>query len=92
MADIGNAPSRAIDARRIDQLIRELSKTGTGITAIVVSHDPASIFGVADRIAFLYQGVVRALATPAELEASADPVVQQFIRGRSAGPMETPGF
>jgi phospholipid/cholesterol/gamma-HCH transport system ATP-binding protein len=79
-----------VSARRIDQLVRELSKTG--ITAIVVSHDPPSIFGVADRIAFLYQGVVRALATPIELEASTDPVVQQFIHGRSAGPMETPGF
>jgi phospholipid/cholesterol/gamma-HCH transport system ATP-binding protein len=79
-----------VSARRIDQLVRELAKTG--ITPIVVSHDPPSIFGVADRIAFLYQGVVRALATPAELEASTDPVVQQFIRGRSAGPMETPGF
>ncbi|HEX4449863.1 MAG TPA: ATP-binding cassette domain-containing protein [Kofleriaceae bacterium] len=79
-----------VSARRIDQLVRELAKTG--ITAIVVSHDPPSIFGVADRIALLYQGVVRALATPAELEASTDPVVQQFIRGRSAGPMETPGF
>jgi phospholipid/cholesterol/gamma-HCH transport system ATP-binding protein len=79
-----------VSARRIDQLVRELAKTG--ITAIVVSHDPPSIFGVADRIAFLYQGVVRALATPAELDASPDPVVQQFIHGRSAGPMETPGF
>jgi phospholipid/cholesterol/gamma-HCH transport system ATP-binding protein len=79
-----------VSARRIDQLVRELANTG--ITAIVVSHDPPSIFGVADRIAFLYQGVVRALATPAELEASIDPVVQQFIHGRSAGPMETPGF
>jgi phospholipid/cholesterol/gamma-HCH transport system ATP-binding protein len=79
-----------VSARRIDQLIRELAKTG--ITAVVVSHDPPSIFGVADRIAFLYQGVVRALATPTELEASPDPVVQQFIHGRSAGPMETPGF
>ncbi|HEY1546261.1 MAG TPA: ATP-binding cassette domain-containing protein [Kofleriaceae bacterium] len=81
-----------VSARRIDQLIRELSQSGTGITAIVVSHDPPSIFGVADRIAFLYQGVVRELATPAELEASTDPIVQQFIHGRSAGPMETPGF
>jgi phospholipid/cholesterol/gamma-HCH transport system ATP-binding protein len=79
-----------VSARRIDQLVRELGKTG--ITAIVVSHDPPSIFGVADRVAFLYRGVVHALATPAELEASPDPVVQQFIHGRSAGPMETPGF
>jgi phospholipid/cholesterol/gamma-HCH transport system ATP-binding protein len=85
-----------VSARRIDRLIRELatagSKVGQAITAIVVSHDPPSIFGSADRIAFLYGGVVHALATPAELRASTDPVVQQFIHGQSAGPMETPGF
>jgi ABC-type transporter Mla maintaining outer membrane lipid asymmetry ATPase subunit MlaF len=40
----------------------------------------------------VYRGVVHALGTPAELRASPDPVVQQFITGRSTGPMETPGF
>ncbi|HEY0476910.1 MAG TPA: ABC transporter ATP-binding protein, partial [Kofleriaceae bacterium] len=77
--------------RRIDRLIRELA-SGLGVTAIVVSHDLASIFGTADRIALLYQGGVRALASPAALRASSDPVVQQFVTGRSSGPMETPGF
>jgi phospholipid/cholesterol/gamma-HCH transport system ATP-binding protein len=76
-----------VSARRIDRLIREL-----GITAIVVSHDLASIFGTADRIAMLYQGVAHVVATPAELRASPDPIVQQFIAGASSGPMETPGF
>jgi phospholipid/cholesterol/gamma-HCH transport system ATP-binding protein len=80
-----------VSARRIDRLIRELAEK-LGVTAVVVSHDPASIFGVADRVAFLYQGVVHAVATPAELRASADPVLQQFITGQSSGPMETPGF
>jgi phospholipid/cholesterol/gamma-HCH transport system ATP-binding protein len=80
-----------VSARRIDRLILELSEQ-RGVTALVVSHDLTSIFAVADRIAFLYQGVVHACATPAELLASKDPVVQQFISGTSSGPMETPGF
>jgi phospholipid/cholesterol/gamma-HCH transport system ATP-binding protein len=80
-----------VSARRIDRLIRELADQ-LGVTAIVVSHDPPSIFGVADRVAFLYRGVVHAVATPAELRASPDPIVQQFITGQSSGPMETPGF
>jgi phospholipid/cholesterol/gamma-HCH transport system ATP-binding protein len=80
-----------VNARRIDRLIRELAAQ-LGVTAIVVSHDPPSIFGIADRVAFLYQGRVHALASPDELRASADPIVQQFITGQSAGPMETPGF
>lgn len=80
-----------VSARRIDRLIRELAQK-LGVTAIVVSHDPPSIFGIADRVAFLYQGVVHTVATPAELRASPDPIVQQFITGQSTGPMETPGF
>ncbi len=80
-----------VSARRIDRLIRELADRSK-VTCIVVSHDLPSIFGIADRIAFLYQGKVHALASPAALRASPDPVVQQFIGGLSTGPMETPGF
>ncbi len=78
-----------VSARRIDRLIRELAGT---VTAVVVSHDLTSTTSIADRVAFLYRGVVHAVATPAELAASADPIVRQFIRGESSGPMETPGF
>jgi phospholipid/cholesterol/gamma-HCH transport system ATP-binding protein len=80
-----------VNARRIDRLIRELAGS-LGVTAVVVSHDLTSIFTIADRIAFLYQGAVRALGTPEEIRASGDPVVQQFVSGASSGPMETPGF
>ena len=80
-----------VSARRIDKLIRELADAQK-MTSIVVSHDLTSIFGIADRIALLYRGVVHAVGTPAQIRASEDPVVQQFIHGRSDGPMETPGF
>ena len=80
-----------VSARRIDRLMRDLSDS-MGVTAIVVSHDLTTIFTIADRVAFLYKGRVHVVGTPAELRASADPVVQQFINGRSSGEMETPGF
>lgn len=80
-----------VSARRIDRLIRELADT-VGVTCVVVSHDLPSIFGIADRVALIYRGITHVVATPAELRASADPVVQQFIGGQSSGPMETPGF
>ena len=80
-----------INARRIDRLIRELADR-RGVTAIVVSHDLASIFSIADRIALLYRGVVHACGTPGEIRGSLDPVVVQFIHGHADGPMETPGF
>ena len=80
-----------VSARRIDKLIRELADD-LGVTAIVVSHDLDSIFSIADRIAFIYQGRVHVCGTRDQIRASDDPVVQQFISGRSEGPMETPGF
>ncbi len=76
-----------VSARRVDKLIRELSDT-LGVTSIVVSHDLASIFTIADRIVMLYQGRVRMLGTPDELRASGDPIVEQFITGRADGPIE----
>ena len=46
----------------------------------------------ASRRAVRTGGIVHIVATPAELKSSSDDVVQQFINGRSSGPMETPGF
>jgi phospholipid/cholesterol/gamma-HCH transport system ATP-binding protein len=76
-----------VSARRVDRLIRQLSDE-LGATCIVVSHDLASIFSIADRIVMLYQGHVRLLGTPDEFRASDDPIIQQFINGRADGPME----
>jgi len=58
-------------------LIRELADK-LGVTAIVVSHDPPSIFGIADRVAFLYRGIVHVVATP-RAPRVARSIVQQFI-------------
>lgn len=76
-----------VSARRVDKLIRELSDT-LGVTSIVVSHDLVSIFGIADRIVMLYQGLVRLQGTRNEFQTSGDPVVDQFINGRAEGPIE----
>src|ERR1700678_573797 len=76
-----------VSARRVDNLIRELSDK-LGVTSIVVSHDLVSIFSIADRIAMLYRGEVRVAGTPDAVRASPDAIVQQFIRGQATGPME----
>ena len=80
-----------VSARRVDQLIYKLSRE-MSVTSIVVSHDLVSIFSIADRVAMIYQGRAHVVASPEELRNSPDPIVQQFISGRSQGPMETPGF
>jgi phospholipid/cholesterol/gamma-HCH transport system ATP-binding protein len=76
-----------ISARRVDQLIRELSDN-LGVTSIVVSHDLVSIMSTAHRVIMLYKGKVRMVGTPDALRASTDGVVQQFIHGRADGPMD----
>jgi phospholipid/cholesterol/gamma-HCH transport system ATP-binding protein len=76
-----------VSARRVDQLIRELSDR-LGVTSIVVSHDLVSTFTIADRIAMLYGGQVRLLGTPKIFRATDDPIVRQFIRGEARGPMD----
>ena len=76
-----------VSARRVDRLIRELSDK-LGVTSVVVSHDLASIFSIADRIAFLYQGKLRKAGVPEEFRSSDDAIVQQFTRGIAEGPME----
>jgi phospholipid/cholesterol/gamma-HCH transport system ATP-binding protein len=53
-----------------------------GVTGLVVTHDMHSAFTVGDRIAMLYDGVIRQSGTAAEIRATADPVVRQFIEGR----------
>jgi phospholipid/cholesterol/gamma-HCH transport system ATP-binding protein len=76
-----------VSARRVDQLIVELSEK-LGVTSIVVSHDLASILSIAHRVVMLYRGEVRLIGTPEVFKASDDGVVRQFIGGHASGPME----
>ncbi len=74
-------PSAGLDpvvAVGIDNLILKLNRAFK-MTIVVVTHELASVFLIADRIAMLHQGRIVALGTPEELRASKDPVVQQFL-------------
>ena len=50
-----------------------------GYTSVIVSHDIPKIFNLADKIAILHQGEVRACMAPDELQRSRDPFVREFI-------------
>jgi phospholipid/cholesterol/gamma-HCH transport system ATP-binding protein len=65
----------------MDRMILHVQRE-LGLTSIVVTHDLTSAFQVADRIALLHEGTIRAAGTPGEIRASVDPVVRQFIEGR----------
>ena len=65
----------------IDRLIVR-TRERFGVTAVVVTHDMRSAYTVGDRIAMLYEGRIRQVGTVAEVQATQDPVVRQFIEGR----------
>ena len=58
------------------------------VTSIVVTHDMRSAYKVADRIAMLYNKKIVEVGSPDEIRSSANPLVQQFIKGEAAGPIQ----
>ena len=68
-------------------LIRKLNDT-TGATSLIVSHDVQECFSICD-FAYLLSSSGRVVAhgLPADLAASDDPEVRQFIRGEPDGPV-----
>ena len=83
-------PTTGLDPIRVStihQLILDLHRL-LNFTAVVVSHEIPEVFSLATHIAMLHQGCVVAAGTPEELQASTDPVVQQFITGQTQGPIE----
>ncbi len=83
-------PTSGLDpvvASVVDELIMQM-RDKLGVTSIVVSHNITSIFRIADKIVMIHEGRVLASGTPAEIKQSDNPIVQQFIEGRSQGPIE----
>ena len=80
-------PTSGLDpvvADSINRLIRRLQHR-FGMTSIVVTHDMKNAFDVADRIAYLHEGRIYFHGTSAELQQSTDPLIQDFLLGRSEG-------
>lgn len=74
-------PSAGLDpivAAELDELIL-LLKQVFHVTVIVVTHELASAFRIADRIAMLYKGGFRLVGTKDEVRASKDQRVRQFL-------------
>jgi phospholipid/cholesterol/gamma-HCH transport system ATP-binding protein len=74
-------PSAGLDpiiAAGIDQLILEL-KLAFRMTIIVVTHELASAYLIADRMVLIDKGHVVAIGTTAEMRASTQPRLRQFL-------------
>lgn len=82
-------PTTGLDPIRVNaihQLIRDLQHK-FHFTVIVVSHEIPEIFSLATHVAMLHGGVIVASGVAQEVQASVNPIVQQFIRGSTEGPM-----
>lgn len=76
-----------ITASSVDRMIID-SNRAFGITSIVITHDMRAVRRIAHRVAMLYDGKIIFSGTPKELDETSDPLLRQFIEGRSDGPIQ----
>jgi len=75
-----------ISLNQVGNLIRTLNEA-LGLTSIVVTYRVSDALKVADYAYMICDGVILAKGTPAELRASKDPYVQQFLKAEPDGPV-----
>jgi phospholipid/cholesterol/gamma-HCH transport system ATP-binding protein len=77
-------PTSALDpimTDKINDLILSLRER-LQMTSVIVTHDLASAYKVADRMAMMHEGRIIFTGTSGEIRQSRDPYIQQFIRGQ----------
>lgn len=89
-------PTAELDPINSDELANTIIKVRetTGNTTVIVTHDLNFALYVSDRIAMMHDGRIIETGTPAEIKASANPVVRGFIYTTTKGikgDQETPG-
>lgn len=83
-------PTTGLDpvlATGIHQLIARTHED-FGFTGVVVSHTIPQVFDISDHVAILANGVIEEIQPTKEFQASQNPIVRQFIRGETEGPIQ----
>lgn len=83
-------PTTGLDpvlATGIHQLIAR-TQQAFGFTGVVVSHTIPQVFEISDYVAILANGIIEEFKPTREFQSSPNPVVQQFIRGETEGPIQ----
>ena len=62
-----------------------------GSTAVTITHDMASVRKIASRVAMIYQGKIIWDGPVSEIDRSGNDYVDQFVHGRSQGPIQVDG-
>lgn len=76
-------PTAGLDpktASEFDELILNLQST-MGLTIVMVTHDLDSLWRVANRVAFLGEGIVLAVDTMPNLVKNPNPMIKEFFTG-----------
>jgi phospholipid/cholesterol/gamma-HCH transport system ATP-binding protein len=83
-------PTTGLDpvlATSIHQLIAR-TQEAFGFTGVLVSHTIPQVFDISDYVAMLANGVIEEVSPPEAFRTSTNPVVQQFIQGKTEGPIQ----
>lgn len=83
-------PTTGLDpiiCRHVDDLIIDMREK-LGVSSVVISHDIEGAKRVGDVVALLHEGEIIEKGPPEEFFESSNPMVRQFIEGRSEGPIK----
>ena len=74
-------PTTGLDpvaTKNVDDMIRRTADD-FAVTSVVISHDMASTFRIADRISMLHDGEIITSGTPPEILANPHPALREFV-------------
>jgi phospholipid/cholesterol/gamma-HCH transport system ATP-binding protein len=83
-------PTTGLDplaTRNVDEMIMATCEQFK-VTSVVISHDMASVFRIADRIAMLYNRRILQAGTAEAIAASDDPYVHEFLNASGVGAVQ----
>ncbi len=70
----------------VNEMIQEMQRE-LGVTSIVITHDIDAACEIADRIAFLYEGIIVACGTVDEIRSHRHEALRQLLSGDTSGPL-----
>jgi phospholipid/cholesterol/gamma-HCH transport system ATP-binding protein len=82
-------PDSGLDPVRVsylDELVRKTQEE-TGATFVIITHNIASALRTADNIGVLFRSRLVRFGRTADMAASEDPIIRQFLSGRAEGPI-----
>jgi phospholipid/cholesterol/gamma-HCH transport system ATP-binding protein len=72
-----------IQTKNVDDMMQEIA-VKQRVTSVVISHDMASTFRIADQISMLSEGTIIESGTPDEFRRTENPIVRRFVETSGA--------